>query len=191
MDHSKEHNGQMTFYEHWWFLALPMIGILAAIALPVFSELHRSQISKESNMSGFFSRDSGSVYWCVLSKPKTNQIQFVLLLPVTTTIESGGNSWTGHSDDYCNLQVKSTTHQWRIVNDLDWKAGVHTVQLQDLTANTTGTLTVDNGRFWQLDDTGGAKRLEAIDPGTMAQIFGQVKTNEAKMAMTRANAGNQ
>jgi hypothetical protein len=113
-----------------------------------------------------------------------------LLLPVTTTIGAGGEYHSDYAYDYCNLQIKSNHHQWRIGHTLDWKAGVQTVQLRDLTANTTGTLMLDNGRFWQLDEDGRARRLDTIDPATLAQIFVQVKTNETITASAQANAGD-
>ena len=196
MDYRKEHNGWMTFYEHWWFLGLVL---LMFVTTPIFLMLfnlaglhtHRHVPLGPEDCSGDMEQsDKGSVYWCVLAKPETNQIQFVLLLPVTATVGSGNHCWPDHAYNYCDLQIKSTSHQWKIENLLDWKTGVHTVQLRDVTANTTGTLTLDKGRFWQLDDTGNAKRLETIDPAIQAQIFGQVKTNLTNLAMARAKAGD-
>lgn len=194
MDYRKEHNGWVTFFEHWSFLLI----ILLLIALtPLFFFLFRNfgspkraVISESDDISGDMSTDTNSVFWCVLSRPGTNQLEFVFLLPVTTTIGSGGESHPTYSHDYCNLQVKSSGHQWKIDDDLDWKSGIHTVQFQDLTANTTEELKLDNGPFWQLDEQGHATRLDTVDSNTLAQIFAQVKTNETKIATGQAEAGD-
>ncbi|HUA65897.1 MAG TPA: hypothetical protein VME24_08625 [Alphaproteobacteria bacterium] len=131
-------------------------------------------------MSGNFPRENGSVYWSVLSKPETNQLQFVLLLPVTTTFDwSDSANWPVDGNDYCLVQVKSNRHQWKLENFVDPKTGVQIVQLRDVTANTTNVLSLDKGRFWQLDDAGRATRLETADAATLARIMREVETNQA------------
>ena len=193
MDYRKKHNGWLTFHENWRFLVMAMVVVVSALLpLPVFSHLRILVTLKGMNMAGTFSRDSGSVYWCVLSRPETNQIQFVLLLPVTTTIDLGNDAaWPDDGNDYCILQVKSNRHQWKIEDivdgkpvdgkTVDGKTGVQTVQLRDLTTNTNSVLSLDKGRFWQLDDAGRATRLETIDAATLARIMSEIKTNESNL----------
>jgi hypothetical protein len=188
MDYRKEHNGWPTFQEHWWFLGMAFF-VLVPIFVLIFNlpnhlHSHGSLASEPGNNAGFMSSGTGSVYWCVLSKPGTNELQFVLSFPATATFgQNGGYAWPSHAYDYCDFQVNSNGHQWKIENDMDWKTGVHTVLLRDLTANTTEALNLDIGRFWQLDDPGQAKRLESIDRAMLDKILGTVKTNVAKRAM--------
>jgi hypothetical protein len=184
MDYRKEHNSWLTFYEHWHFLGMVLVmAVLLAILLPMVSCSYKTVKSVESDdFYGDLSTDTGSVYWNVLSEPGTNRVQFVLLLPVTTTIGSGSTNHPSYADDFCDLQVKSNGHQWKIANALDWKTGIQTVQLQDLTANTTSTLDLNNGRFWQLDDAGHATPLEKIDAATMDKILSQVKADQTNSA---------
>lgn len=183
MDYRKKHNGWLTFHENWRFLVMAMVVVVSALLpLPVFSHLRILVTLKGMNMAGTFSRDSGSVYWCVLSRPETNQIQFVLLLPVTTTMDLENDAnWPVEGNDYCNLQVKSNRHQWKIENIIDGKTGIQTVQLRDETAKTNSVLNLDKGRFWQLDDATHATRLETIDAATMARILSEIKTNETNL----------
>jgi hypothetical protein len=183
MDNRKEHNRWLTFYKHWRFLVMAMVVVFSALLpLPVFSHLRILVTLKGMNLAGTFSRDTGSVYWCVLSRPETNEIQFVLLLPVTTTMELGNDAaWPDDGNDYCILQVKSNRHQWKIENVVDRKTGVQTVQLRDMTANTNSVLSLDKGRFWQLDDAAHTTRLETIDAATLARIMSEIKTNETNL----------
>jgi hypothetical protein len=39
MDYDRRSNGLMTFLEHWWFLGIPFIGILASQLFAFFSRL--------------------------------------------------------------------------------------------------------------------------------------------------------
>jgi hypothetical protein len=184
MDYQKEHNGRQTFHEHW---AIPLmmlaIVLLALFLLPIISHRDRTaKIIESDDASGVMSSDSGSVYWNVLSEPTTNRIQFVLLLPVTTTIGSGSTNQPSEAHDFCNLQIKSNGHQWKIENVLDWKTGVQTVQLRDQMANTTSTLNLNDGRFWQLDEEGHATTIEKIDSAIIAKIFSQVRADGTNLA---------
>lgn len=190
MDYQKEHNGWLTFIEHWGrFLILLIIVVLAALLLPIISHSHKiTKIIQSDDSSGVLSSDAGSVYWNVLSEPATNQTEFVLLLPSTTTSESGSKNYTSYAYDFCNLQIKSNQHQWKIEGILDWQTGMQTVQIHDLTANSTTSLALTNGRYWQLDDEGHAAQVENIDPAIMAKIFDQVKAYQTNSAGTEANA---
>lgn len=104
------------------------------------------------------------------------------------TIGSGSTNYTAYDYDYCDLQIRSNHHHWRIESDVDWKLGAQTLQLQDMTANTTETLPLGNARFWQLDGEGQAKQVETIDSNTMANIFGHVKAYQTNLAGAQANA---
>lgn len=183
MVYRKEHNGWLTFHENWRFLVMVIVLVISALLpLPVFSHLRLLVTLKGVNMAGTFSRDAGSVYWCVLSRSQTNEIQFILLLPVTTTIDLGSDAtWPADGNDYCILQVKSNRHQWKIENIVDGKTAVQTVHLRDMTANTNSVLNLEKGRFWQLDDAAHATRLETIDAATLARIMSEIKTNETNL----------
>jgi hypothetical protein len=184
MDYQKEHNGWQTFHEHRGIpLMMLAIVLLALFLLPIISHHQRkAKIIESDDASGVLSSDDRSVYWNVLSEPTTNQIQFVLLLPVTTTIGSGSTNQPPNAYDFCNLQVKSNGHQWKIENVLDWKIGVKTVQLRDLATGTTSSLNLDDGRFWQLDEEGHATPIEKVDSAIIAKIFSQVKADGTNLA---------
>ncbi len=181
MDYRKKRNGFAMFSEHWRFLVMTLIvSVSALLPLPVFSHLRLLVTLRGVNISGTFSRDTNSVYWCVLTKPETNQIQFVLFLPVMTNFDwSDSTTWPADGNDYCLLQVKSNRHQWKLENVVDLKTGGQTVKFLDVTANTTSDLNLTNGRFWQLNDAGRATRLEAIDAATLARILSEVKANQS------------
>ena len=155
--------------------------ILMTIVLVLFLthfglSMHKTVKTIESDdFYGDLSSNTNSVYWNVLSEPGTNRIQFVLMLPVTTAIGSGSKNLPSYDHDYCDLQIESNHHQWKIEDDLNWTNGVKTVQLRDLTANTASSLDLNSGRFWQLDDEGHPTPIENIDSNVMAKIFSQLK----------------
>lgn len=194
MDYRKEHNGWLTFHEHWGILVMVLLLPIVMILFSFLEFLHSHKYSmavKSRNCNGCISSDAGSIYWCVLSKPETNQIQFVIMLPATTTTgPAGGDAWPSRGDDYCYLQVKGNGHQWKIENIMDWKSGVQTVRLRDLTANTISSLGLNEGRFWKLDGEGHATPLETIDAATMTKIFSQVKAGETNLAVGQATVQN-
>lgn len=192
MDYRKKHNGRLTLHDHWDFLKMALaVSAFALFAFPVFSHLRLLVTPNGVNISGTFSRDNGSVYWSVLSKPGTNQMQFVLLLPVTTAIDWGNDGdWAADANDYCHLQVKSNRHQWKIEDIMDGKTGFRTMKLHDVTANTTNVLNLHDSRFWQLDDAGRATQLKTIDVAMLARIAEEIKENETNFQAPQENSGD-
>jgi hypothetical protein len=192
MDYRKEYNGWLMFHKHWGFVVLALlVSVSALLALPVFSHSRLLVTPNGVNMSGTFSRDAGSVYWRVMSKAETNQIQFVLLLPVASAMDLGNDAaWPADGNDYCDLQVKSNGHRWTIENMTDPKTRVQKLQLHDVTTKTTSDLNLEHGRFWELNDAGRATQLEVIDSNTLARIFAEVKMNETNFQAPQGNSGN-
>ena len=104
----------------------------------------------------------GEVIWGSLREESTNDVQFILVLPVST--ELGTRSGTQHdfNYDYWTLTLKTNGHRWRIEAEGTMKAGFQSLQLRDLTAQHTWTLDLKVSRFWRVSEQGIFTRLDSV-----------------------------
>lgn len=118
------------------------------------------------NGSGEFTLTNvtGTVFWGHVQDSKTNDLQFILLLP--EAVECGGGNQT-HADffyDYCHLKTRRDGHQWKIEAVGNLNTGTDSLRLSDVTANTATTVDLRQSRTWHISDDGILIPLNEIDP---------------------------
>lgn len=87
------------------------------------------------------------VFWGHVQDSKTNDLQFILLLPKSDEFGSGSQMHGDASYDYCNLKTKRDGHQWKIEANGNLNTGTESLRFSDLTANTVTNIDLGRSRL--------------------------------------------
>jgi hypothetical protein len=124
--------------------------------------------------SGYFTHsDTIGVYWSTWLEPQTNQIRFVILLPEMDQVDIGRVTMHHSTDEFCNLKMKRSGHEWRIESSGTVNMGVETIRFFDKTANTVTNLDLRQSRLWRLSDNGILTPIEKLDPDIAGKILSE------------------
>jgi hypothetical protein len=113
----------------------------------------------------------GTVIWVSQQDTKTNDIQFVLILPVTTEVTSGGGSWGNVYYAYWDAKLKSNGHLWKIETRKATNARLHWLQVFNYANQTATVVQLQLGRYWQVSDDGTLVRLDAVDEAITQKVL--------------------
>jgi hypothetical protein len=157
-------------------LGLFMNTLLPCLLLPpaLLAGCSHSPQNERVDGSGYFTltNGTGTVFWGHLQDSKTNNLQFVLLLPETAQVGPGGGQTRGDgSYDYFNLKTKRDGHQWRIEANGNLNTGTESLRLYDLTAHTATNIDLDRSRLWQISNDKILTPLDKIDPTIIERVL--------------------
>lgn len=154
---------------------------------------HRFAKADRLNSSGDFTHTNnagvsiGTVCWNSLQDAATNNIQFILLLPETTGIGSGGQTRGNANYDYWNLTLKTNGHQWKIEAHGDMDAGIGSLEILDATAGSEWSVDLRRGRFWQVSEAGVLTPLSNVDGVVAGRIAQQAEESYQRIKALRRN----
>ena len=112
-----------------------------------------------------------TVFWGHVQDSKTNDLQFILLLPEADQFGSGSQMHGDASYDYCDLKTKRDGHQWKIEANGNLNTGTESLRLSDLTANTVTNIDLGRSRLWQISDDRLLIPLDKIDPTITERVL--------------------
>jgi hypothetical protein len=101
---------------------------------------------------------TGTVFWGHVQDSKTNDLQFILLLPDTDQFGSGS-------------QTQRDGHQWKIEARGNLNTGTESLRFSDLTANTVTNIDLGRSRLWQISDDRLLIPLDKIDPTITERVL--------------------
>ena len=148
-----------------------LLPLLLSLALLAGCSPAPKDLRVDGSGSFILTNITGTVFWGHVQDSKTNDLQFILLLPETDQFGSGSQTHGDGSYDYCDLKTKRDGHQWKIEARGNLNTGTKSLRLSDLTANTATNIDLGRGRLWQISDDKLLIPLDKIDPTITERVL--------------------